>query len=121
LVKTLWIYCGIDSIGKNGYLQMKLPWPIYKIKLGIDDIAIVKALRKHTKAIFRIDANCGWSVNETIQMLLKKKLGVEFLEQPLQQMIGMDTKVFKHAALPIIADESVLSKQMSSVTSTFMV
>jgi L-alanine-DL-glutamate epimerase-like enolase superfamily enzyme len=36
----------------------ELPWPIYKIKL--EDIAIVTELRKHTDAIFRIDANCGW-------------------------------------------------------------
>jgi hypothetical protein len=28
-----------------------MPWPIYKIKLGTDDIAIVKELRKHTNAI----------------------------------------------------------------------
>jgi L-alanine-DL-glutamate epimerase-like enolase superfamily enzyme len=88
----------------------ELPWPpIYKIKLGnIDDIAIVKALRKHTKAIFRIDATGGWSVNETIQMLPNKKTRVEFLEQHYQQMIGMDTKKAKHAALPIIADESCI-------------
>jgi L-alanine-DL-glutamate epimerase-like enolase superfamily enzyme len=41
--------------------------PIYKIKLGTpEDIAIVTALRKHTDAVFRIDANCGWTVDETI-------------------------------------------------------
>jgi L-alanine-DL-glutamate epimerase-like enolase superfamily enzyme len=40
----------------------ELPWPIYKIKLTHEDIAIVTELRKHTDAIFRIDANCGWEL-----------------------------------------------------------
>jgi L-alanine-DL-glutamate epimerase-like enolase superfamily enzyme len=63
----------------------ELPWPIYKIKLGTpEDIAIVTALRKHTDAVFRIDANCGWTVDETINAIELKKLGVEFLEQPLK-------------------------------------
>jgi L-alanine-DL-glutamate epimerase-like enolase superfamily enzyme len=41
-----------------------------------------KRLRKHTDAIFRIDAN--WlGVEETIKNAISlKKLGVEFLEQP---------------------------------------
>ena len=42
-------------------------WPIYKIKLGTDrDLEIVAALRKHTGAIFRVDANCGWTAEQTI-------------------------------------------------------
>ena len=37
-----------------------MPWPIYKIKLGTsEDIEIVTALRKHTKAVIRVDANAG--------------------------------------------------------------
>ena len=64
----------------------ELPWPIYKIKLGTkEDIAIVEELRKHTDAIFRIDANCGWTVDETIKNAKAlKTLGVEFLEQPYE-------------------------------------
>ena len=54
---------GIDSIEKMVSKMKELPWPIYKIKLGTkEDIAIVTELRKHTNAIFRIDANCGWTV-----------------------------------------------------------
>ncbi|QZK89802.1 dipeptide epimerase [Flavobacterium sp. CHNK8] len=102
---------GIDSIEKMVAKMNELPWPIYKIKLGTsDDIAIVKALRKHTMATFRIDANCGWSVDETIQNAVElKKLGVEFLEQPLPADDWHGHKeVFKHAVLPIIADESCI-------------
>jgi L-alanine-DL-glutamate epimerase-like enolase superfamily enzyme len=49
----------------------ELPWPIYKIKLGThEDIAIVTELRKHTDAIFRIDANCGWGLRRQSTMQL---------------------------------------------------
>jgi len=56
---------GIDSV-ENMVAKLKaIPWPIYKIKLGTkDDIKIIKELRKHTDATFRVDANCGWTVDE---------------------------------------------------------
>ena len=89
----------------------EMPWPIYKIKLGTDDdVAIVKELRKHSDAIFRIDANCAWSAEETIQNApLLKDLGVEFLEQPLKadDWEGME-KVVHQSVLPVIADESCI-------------
>ncbi|MEL4456993.1 dipeptide epimerase [Lutimonas vermicola] len=100
---------GIDKVD-NMVLKMKeTPWPIYKIKLGTqEDLNIIKALRKHTDAIFRIDANGAWEVEETLQNAVEfKKLGVEFLEQPLpaEDLDGI-RYLFKHSALPIIADES---------------
>jgi L-alanine-DL-glutamate epimerase-like enolase superfamily enzyme len=102
---------GIASIEKMVEKMTELPWPIYKIKLGTpDDIAIVTELRKHTNAIFRIDANCAWTVNETLANAIElKKLGVEFLEQPLQadNWAGHKT-VFENSVLPIIADESCI-------------
>ncbi|NCO64187.1 MAG: dipeptide epimerase [Flavobacteriales bacterium] len=100
---------GIDSIEKMVSKMNELPWPIYKIKLGTNkDIKIVKELRKHTNAIFRIDANCGWTVDETIKNAKElKKLGVEFLEQPLKAEDWDGHKeVFQKSVLPIIADES---------------
>jgi L-alanine-DL-glutamate epimerase-like enolase superfamily enzyme len=102
---------GLDSIEKMVSKMKELPWPIYKIKLGTtEDIAIVTELRKHTNAIFRIDANCGWQVDETINNAIElKKLGVEFLEQPLKADNWDGHKeVFKHSVLPIIADESCI-------------
>jgi len=87
------------------------PWPIYKIKLGTnDDVTIVRELRKHTDAIFRVDANCAWSAQETISNApLLKDLGVEFLEQPLkaENWEGME-QVMHQSVLPIIADESCI-------------
>ncbi len=105
---------GIDSIEKMVSKMKEWSWPIYKIKLGTkEDIAIVTELRKHTDAIFRIDANCGWTVSETINNAITlKKLGVEFLEQPLKadNWEGHAT-VFTHSVLPIIADESCIIEE----------
>ncbi|CAI8404476.1 MAG: L-Ala-D/L-Glu epimerase [Flavobacterium sp. SCGC AAA160-P02] len=102
---------GIDSIKKMVSKMQELPWPIYKIKLGTkNDIGIVTELRKHTDAVFRIDANCGWTAEETIGNSFKlKDLGVEFLEQPLAANdVEGAKKVFEKSALPIIADESCI-------------
>lgn len=100
---------GIDTVDKMVSKMKELPWPIYKIKLGTkEDIKIVTELRKHTDAVFRIDANCGWAVDETIKNAMTlKALGVEFLEQPLKADDWDGHKeVFKKSVLPIIADES---------------
>ncbi|MCW1952681.1 MAG: dipeptide epimerase [Flavobacteriia bacterium] len=102
---------GIDSIDKMLAKMKEKPWPIYKIKLGTqEDVAIVKALRAHTQAIFRVDANCAWKVNETIENAKAlKELGVEFIEQPLpaNQWEGMK-EVYAKSVLPLMADESCL-------------
>lgn len=86
-------------------------WPIYKIKLGTpDDLAIVRELRQHTGATFRVDANCAWSVEQTLAFAPElKRLGVEFIEQPLPvgDWAGMK-RLFAESALPIMADESCL-------------
>jgi len=86
-------------------------WPIYKIKLGTeDDLAIVRELRKHTAATFRVDANCAWSVEQTLAFAPElKALDVEFIEQPLPagEWAGMK-RLFAESALPIMADESCL-------------
>jgi L-Ala-D/L-Glu epimerase len=104
---------GIDSVEKMVAKMIEMPWPIYKIKLGTkNDIVIVTELRKHTNAIFRIDANCGWSLQETLDNAIElKKLGVEFLEQPMKAANFDDYKIaFKECALPMIADESCISE-----------
>ncbi|MET2986207.1 dipeptide epimerase [Aureibaculum conchae] len=102
---------GIDTIEKMvSKLKEKL-WPLYKIKLGTeDDIAIIKELRKHTDAVFRVDANCGWSVDETLKNAIElKKLGVEFIEQPLKAGDwGGHKTLFLKSVLPIVADESCM-------------
>ena len=102
---------GIAPVDKMVAKMQEMPWPIYKIKLGTeDDVAIVKELRRHSDAIFRIDANCAWSAEETIlNAPLLKDLGVEFLEQPLhaEDWEGME-KVMHASVLPVVADESCI-------------
>ncbi|MEO0333217.1 MAG: dipeptide epimerase, partial [Bacteroidota bacterium] len=104
---------GIDSIEVMVRKMQAKPWPIYKIKLGTpEDLAIVQELRKHTDAIFRVDANCAWGVDETIENSRElKKLGVEFIEQPLRadNLAGM-VEVYQHSALPLMADESCIAE-----------
>jgi L-alanine-DL-glutamate epimerase-like enolase superfamily enzyme len=104
---------GIDTI-ENMILKMKgFPWPIYKIKLGtLEDMAIVTELRKHSDAVFRVDANCAWTVEETLKnAVILKNLNVEFIEQPLKadNWEGQQ-EVFKNSVLPIMADESCIAE-----------
>ena len=101
---------GIDSIPKMiSKLQEQPGWSIYKIKLGTpNDLEVVAELRKHTDAVFRVDANCGWSADETIaNSKILAGLGVEFIEQPLsiESSAGDKRRVYNESNLPIIADE----------------
>jgi L-alanine-DL-glutamate epimerase-like enolase superfamily enzyme len=102
---------GIDTVEKMVSKMKELPWPIYKVKLGTDDdLRIVRELRSHTTALFRVDANCAWTAEQTIRFSGElKKLGVEFIEQPLpaEDIEGMK-KVFTDSQLPVIADESCI-------------
>lgn len=105
---------GIDTIENMVAKLKEFPWPVYKIKLGTkEDVAIVKSLRKHTDAIFRVDANCAWNADETIEnSKALADLNVEFIEQPLpaEDMSGIK-KAFKYSALPLIADESCIVEE----------
>lgn len=104
---------GIDTIENMVGKMEELPWPIYKIKLGTpDDIAIVTELRKHTNAIFRVDANCAWTVEETLENAkVFKDLNVEFIEQPLKADNWKGQReVYQNSVLPVMADESCIEE-----------
>lgn len=101
---------GIAAIPKMVEKMQKWDgWPIFKIKLGTDDdLAIVRELRRHSDAVFRVDANCGWTAEQAIDYSGElKELGVEFIEQPLpaDDLDGAE-QVFAGSALPVVADES---------------
>lgn len=102
---------GIDTVENMVKKLQEFPWPIYKIKLGTkEDITIITELRKHTTAVFRVDANCAWNVDETLRNAAAfRELGVEFIEQPMPaaDWEGM-RKVYQESALPLIADESCI-------------
>jgi L-alanine-DL-glutamate epimerase-like enolase superfamily enzyme len=100
---------GLDTIEVMKAKLKEMPWPIYKIKLGTDeDAAIIDELRKHTDAIFRVDANCAWSADQTIVLSKRlQQLGVEFIEQPVRAYdFEAANSVYHSSVLPIIADES---------------
>ncbi len=105
---------GIDSIEKMVEKMKAKPWPIYKIKLGTpDDIGIIQALRKHTDATFRVDANAGWTTEQALKLIPElAQLGVELIEQPLAKDNWEGMKIlFNQSVLPLIADESCVSEQ----------
>lgn len=100
---------GIDNIDKMLLKMKETPWPIYKIKLGTDqDLEIVRTLRRHSEAVFRIDANCAWDAETALKNALEfSNLGVEFIEQPLPPEDHEGNQfLYRESPLPIIADES---------------
>ena len=103
---------GIDDIDVMIDKMGQTPeWPIYKIKLGTDhDVEIIRRLREHTDATFRVDANCGWQVDEALRNAdAMVALGVEFIEQPLRADNWDDHRtLFQNSPLPILADESCI-------------
>ncbi|HEX8315260.1 MAG TPA: dipeptide epimerase [Flavisolibacter sp.] len=104
---------GIDTIERMLAKMQEKPWPVYKIKLGTpEDIAIIKSLRKHTDALFRIDANAGWKKEEALEKITAfKDLGVEFIEQPLAKDDWEGMKwLYERSPLPLYADESCVAE-----------
>jgi L-Ala-D/L-Glu epimerase len=105
---------GMDSIPNMVQKLKAKPWPVYKIKLGVkNDIEIISELRNHTDAVFRVDANAGWTLEEAIERIpVLHELGVELIEQPLKKddWEGMK-KLFQFSPIPLIADESCVVEQ----------
>ena len=104
---------GIDTIDEMVKKIKEMPWPVYKIKLGTEhDIEIITELRKHTDAVFRVDANAAWQPEEALQKInILKDLNVELVEQPLAKDDWKGMKfLYQHSLLPLIADESCVSE-----------
>lgn len=105
---------GIDTIEKMVAKMQEKLWPVYKIKLGTpDDIAIIEALRKHTDAVLRVDANSGWTTEEALKKIpVLASLGVEMIEQPLDKANWEGMKqLFAKSPVPLFADESCVFEQ----------
>jgi len=104
---------GIDTVEKMVAKMHEKPWPVYKIKVGVEgDVELVAALRKHTDAVFRVDANAGWTLEEALVKIPQlKELGVELVEQPLAKndLQGMK-QLFEQSPLPLLADESCVAE-----------
>ena len=104
---------GIADVDTMVKKMQERPWPVYKIKVGFEnDIETVAELRKHTTAIFRVDANAAWDLETAlIKIPALKNLGVEFVEQPLAKDNWDGMKVlFEQSSLPIFADEACVKE-----------
>jgi L-alanine-DL-glutamate epimerase-like enolase superfamily enzyme len=105
---------GIAGVDKMVAKLAEMPgWPVYKIKLGTPrDAQIIQALREHTEAVFRVDANCGWAPGEATQLSAEMaRHGVEFIEQPLPpEAREAQAQLFRDSALPLIADENCVGE-----------
>ncbi|BAV08044.1 L-alanine-DL-glutamate epimerase [Filimonas lacunae] len=104
---------GIDTAEAMIAKMKAKPWPVYKIKVGTPgDVELVKALRAHTDATFRVDANGGWTLEEALDKIPQlQALGVELVEQPLAKdnWEGMK-ELYQQSPLPLFADESCVGE-----------
>ncbi|RYC71928.1 dipeptide epimerase [Spirosoma sordidisoli] len=103
---------GLDTPDRMVSKLLEWPWPLYKVKLGRPDtdLDVMRALRAHTSARFRVDANCGWTAEQTLAFAPElAELGVEFIEQPLLATDWSGARqLADQSPLPIIADESCI-------------
>lgn len=104
---------GIDTLEKVvAKVAEAERYPVLKIKVGVaGDLEIMREVRRLApKKTLRVDANCGWTVKETIaKAKMLEKLGVEFIEQPIPPGNNAALKRIKNAiGLPLMTDESSL-------------
>lgn len=98
-----------EEYGKNGF-------KVLKVKLGKDlseDIERIVKLREKfgKKFVIRIDANQGYTVDQTVEFYNKTKhLDVELIEQPLPaKSVAEMKKLPENVRAVIAADESLLN------------
>ena len=100
---------GMDSKEMVLHKVNRHPAPVYKIKVGgMKDLEIIEAVRRESNAVIRVDANAGWTVQQTKEILPSlTSLGVELIEQPLPIEQWEEMKELKSmSSIPLIADES---------------
>lgn len=100
---------GIDTTERMIEKMTIHPAPVYKIKTGtVADIDTIIALREHTNAPFRVDANEGWTFDEAKRLIPElASLGVKLVEQPLKREETDAMRELKdNSILPLYADES---------------
>jgi L-Ala-D/L-Glu epimerase len=122
--QTVWQYLGLANQAVSSSFTIGIDEPqvmrdktreaasygILKVKLGTArDEEILRLLREEAPtARIRVDANTGWTADQTIALLpMLREYGVELIEQPVaaDDYDGL-AKVTERSDIPIIADES---------------
>jgi len=104
---------GIDTMEKMQEKVRETPWPVYKVKAGLEgDLEKLEGVRSVTDSVLRVDVNGGWDLARAERMIpLFKDLGVELVEQPLSVTAREDSVALKAVSpLPVFADESCVSE-----------
>jgi L-alanine-DL-glutamate epimerase-like enolase superfamily enzyme len=90
------------------------PSPVYKVKFTkAADIDLLRALRQHTTAPFRIDANESLLFDDIKALLPElQSLGVDMIEQPLPKTEWEAMKELRAiSTIPLFADESCVEEE----------
>ncbi|PIE36329.1 dipeptide epimerase [candidate division KSB3 bacterium] len=106
---------GIDTIPATlERLEAARQYPILKVKVGLPgDVEMVKAIRERSDAIIRVDANCGWGVDEAIERInALEAYNIELVEQPIaaKNYEGL-RKIRDNVNVPIMADEDAITSE----------
>jgi L-alanine-DL-glutamate epimerase-like enolase superfamily enzyme len=105
---------GIDTIEKMQSKVREMPWPVYKVKAGMEgDVEKLEAVQSVTDAVIRVDVNGGWDLQAAERMIPRfRDLGVELVEQPLPVSSNDAMAGLKASSLmPLIADESCVGER----------
>jgi L-alanine-DL-glutamate epimerase-like enolase superfamily enzyme len=119
----LWRYLGLDparapstsytiGIADTGEMLAKLEaargYDIIKVKLGLGrDIEIIEAMRSRYSGTLRIDANEGWTPEESVKLLNEmKRFDIELCEQPIPAGSPERLRwIRERISIPLVADE----------------
>lgn len=87
--------------------------PVLKVKVGFPgDVELVRAIRRHSNAVLRLDANGGWTtVDEAVNRICElESLDIEFVEQPIPPG-NHDAlrEIRSRIHVPLLADEDARS------------
>jgi len=102
--------------GEKALAVQAMGFRIIKVKLGLsyqDDYRRLANIRRAVgpQTILRIDANQGWDrITATRSLKVFEELEIELCEQPCRALDLQGMRyVHQHAAIPVMADESVFS------------
>ncbi len=105
---------GLDTADKMVEKLKSHPWPLYKIKMrSPEDIDLIRTLRQHTDAPFRVDTNEAFSFDDAKALIPElHALNVTMIEQPLHKTEWDAMKELKVISnIPLFADESCVEEE----------